>query len=320
MDGAWPLSLERARMREGAPQGACSSAAEITDGLLRCSACGSSFPIVEGIPALMPPERFYRENCAYPDQTSERLKRDEQAATCEERLSPSYTRLEQSLTLKAMRLKPADVVLEVGAGTGRLTACLLGHCREIVAVDFSLGSLQYLAERLSGATRIGAHAPTLVHPVQADIRFLPLRSRAFSRVLAGETLHHLPGEAAQRGGLQQLARSVRPEGLVLVSAYNYPQPARGNGDRGRRMEREGFHAGGAIYYRRFEPEELVRLLQPFFRVEKLWGFYISRLDALGGLGLALNRVLAATRLGLRWGHYLMARCAVAEKDGGHENG
>jgi len=309
LDGAWPLALEGARTRDRGAQFSPGDQDEVDEGFLRCLQCGTVFPIVDGIPALLPPKEFYRESSQWADQTSEQLKRDEQAATHEERLSPCLTRLERALTLGALRPRRAEAVLEVGAGTGRLTAALAGRCREVVALDFSLRSLQLLRARVNQAAD-GRGESTRVHAVQADLCFLPLRANAFSKCLAGQVLQHLPGEGARKRGLAHLARVLRPGAVMAVSVYNHGRAARGDGQA--RAPREGFHAEGAIYYYRFERAELARLLEPSFSVQRMWGFYTPRIERLRSVGLALNRCLAATPLGFRWGQYLLAACTMVE--------
>lgn len=52
------------------------------------------------------------------------------------------------------RLKPEDVVLDVGAGTGRHTVPLARHCERVIALDPSLAMLRILREE---AERQGRH-------------------------------------------------------------------------------------------------------------------------------------------------------------------
>jgi len=309
MDGAWPLSLTR----YDGPCRAAQNDDEVRHGALRCPHCSASFPVVDGIPSLLPTDDFYRKNRPWADQTGERLKRDQEAPTCERSLSPHLTALERALTLTALQPRPQDTLLEVGAGTGRLTASLMGRCCAVVACDLSLDSLRLLVRRARATEGNSRRNHTVVHAVQADACFMPFRADVFAKSLAGEVLQHLPGEAAQRQGLRQLARSVRPGGAVAISVYNYRQTLGSSRDPERRVEREGFHWGRAVYYRRFEPHELVQLVEPLFRVERAWGFYVARLDALGPMGLMLNHVLARTKWGLRRGRYLLLRCTVAQQ-------
>jgi len=100
---------------------------------------------------------------------------------------------------------------DVGCGTGRLAALLSLRDRSVTAVDFSSASLEH-ARRLKRALALDR-----VSYVRGDLFRLPLKHGRFDVVLCLGVLHHT---ADPRGGLEALARLLRPGGLLLVGLYN----------------------------------------------------------------------------------------------------
>ena len=47
-----------------------------------------------------------------------------------------FTPLEEGLLLQSLSIKPTDVILEIGTGTGYLTACLSRLCKQVFSVDY----------------------------------------------------------------------------------------------------------------------------------------------------------------------------------------
>jgi ubiquinone/menaquinone biosynthesis C-methylase UbiE len=109
-----------------------------------------------------------------------------------------------------------DTILDAGSGTGRYIPWLLERGAKVVAVDHSPRSLERARERLSAGTL------DRVSFVEADVRALPLEDASVDRVLCSEVLSVLP--AAENRGLavQDLFRVLRPGGVCVVSAYQWP--------------------------------------------------------------------------------------------------
>jgi uncharacterized protein YbaR (Trm112 family) len=304
-DGAFPLEL-RPSPYQSQQAAATDGRGEIQQGELFCAACHTAYPIIDGIPCLLPLSKDVSQIQAIPEQTAERLKRDREAPTHEQTLSSYLTRLERKLTLCALSPTPTDIILEVGAGTGRLTRSLSGLCREIVAIDLSLESLKHLRATFA-AEEPQQQAPTAIHVVQGNACCLPVRPAKFTKCLSAQTLPCLPGREAQERAVAQLAASLVPGGRAAISAYNWGKPAKYTGRKGR-LQKEGTTSDGAFYFKRFEKQEYIDLLSASFQVDSCRGFHTARLDRLRGLGYYLNYLLSSTGFGFRWGIYIMADC------------
>lgn len=119
-------------------------------------------------------------------------------------------------TLAAIRpLAQLDVV-EVGAGTGRLTLLLAPHVRSIVACDASLPMLTLAARKLR------ASKASHVRVVIADNQHLPLADASADLAIEGWSFGHATvWHAARwrtvvRDALAELRRVLRPGGTIVL--------------------------------------------------------------------------------------------------------
>jgi SAM-dependent methyltransferase len=186
---------------EFALEAAGAPTSHVERGELRCLRCARAVPIVAGIAHMLSAETLDAE------ERHEVALRDEQTRT----LSPEreraywaslYSRRETASTLKALELAADCTAVDLGCGTGRYTALLARACRQVLAVDFSLESLGWLARENAPGPNVG-----LVH---GDITRLRLAPRAFDRALATTPLdsreqrlamHHVAAEALGDGGV-----------------------------------------------------------------------------------------------------------------------
>jgi SAM-dependent methyltransferase len=93
-------------------------------------------------------------------------------------------------------------VLELGAGTGKLTSRLVAHGHRVLASEPSLPMLRQLR---SSAWR-----------VQSAAEAIPLRSSSVDVVAAAQAFHWFDHAAA----LPEIARVLRPDGVIAL-AWNY---------------------------------------------------------------------------------------------------
>lgn len=98
-----------------------------------------------------------------------------------------------------------DDVLEVGPGPGRTTDVLRDLAARLTAVELDPLFAAPLAARFAG---------TNVEVIEADATSLPLAAGRFSAALSFTMLHHVPTAALQDKLLAELARVVRPGGLL----------------------------------------------------------------------------------------------------------
>jgi ubiquinone/menaquinone biosynthesis C-methylase UbiE len=108
--------------------------------------------------------------------------------------------------LVAMSASPlaGRIVLDVGAGTGAVSAALVAVGARAVAVDRALDMLTWDA---------GSRPPCAV----ADVRALPLPDDTVDAAIAAFVLNHL---AEPADGLAELSRVTKPAGPVLATVFS----------------------------------------------------------------------------------------------------
>ena len=109
-------------------------------------------------------------------------------------------------------------VLEIGAGTGRLTLGLAALGLEVVALDNSAAALQVLERKRAQAGGNRGQVSTVV----ADMRGFDL-GRTFARVLVPfRTFLYLLTEDDQRRALRAFRRHLAPGGRLVMSFFVLP--------------------------------------------------------------------------------------------------
>jgi SAM-dependent methyltransferase len=101
-------------------------------------------------------------------------------------------------------------ILELGAGSGRVTAILAPLARSLVGIDVSPELLRLARSRLEGWPR--------AHLLQADMRALPLRGPFDLIVAANDPLSHLVEPAERDRVLSAVARLLAPGGRFILDA------------------------------------------------------------------------------------------------------
>ena len=117
-------------------------------------------------------------------------------------------------------------LLDAGCGTGSFTAALRPRVGAIDAVDMNPSMLDVARAKLD---RVPG-CPVSLH--EAGIDALPFENARFDAVMVNQVLHHLPdspgdGWPALRRVLGELARVLRPGGVVTVNTCSHEQLRRG---------------------------------------------------------------------------------------------
>ena len=108
------------------------------------------------------------------------------------------------------RLASAERIVEVGAGSGRLTLELIGRGREVLAIEPAAGLRQILERKLAGAEH--GYRARVAHGFFDD---LPVKSGYADLVVACSVLTPASGHGGD-AGLAEMERVCRPGGCVAI--------------------------------------------------------------------------------------------------------
>ena len=141
-------------------------------------------------------------------------KYDADVAACEEAGDypfAGYTELHQQV-FDIVHAREGVSVLDLGCGTGKLTARILEAGHPVTAVDFSAQMLQTAAHNAPGATF-----------VQGELAQVPdlLAGQTFDCIIAVYALHHLP-DAEKYALLTALREHLNPEGVIVLGDVSFP--------------------------------------------------------------------------------------------------
>ncbi|HEX2686225.1 MAG TPA: class I SAM-dependent methyltransferase [Kofleriaceae bacterium] len=107
------------------------------------------------------------------------------------------------------RRRGADRILELGAGTGRVTVPLARDGRHIVALDQSAAMLARLGERIA---RLPGSVAARITPVTGDLRTFSVAGRFPLVIAAFNVLEHLYTRGEVTACLQRVAACLAPGG------------------------------------------------------------------------------------------------------------
>lgn len=111
---------------------------------------------------------------------------------------------------EAVEARPRPRVLELGAGSGRVTEVLAPAARQLVALDLLPEALRRARDRLRGAGN--------VLPLVADMRTFRLDARFDLVVAANDPFSHLRTDEGRRRALERVVAHLASDGRFLLDA------------------------------------------------------------------------------------------------------
>jgi SAM-dependent methyltransferase len=121
----------------------------------------------------------------------------------------------------ALAARTGGPILELAAGSGRVTVPLAEAGYQVTAVDIDPAMLERLRLRLKGASEIDPEVPGRVDAVLADLigLELPGAGRFKLAILALNSILLLDARESQRAALDTMARNLAPGGLAVVDVW-----------------------------------------------------------------------------------------------------
>lgn len=218
---------------------------EITSGLLNCDGCAQWFPIVRGIPRMLPDalqEHWSTLQPLIPQPTPDSLRQliesvnSNRSVSYHQQTRENFSHewdnhalggktwgMELSDRVRWFFLEPlripevelrGKVMLDAGCGNGSQSVAYTEQGLEVIAVDLSSGLEHGYAYRRLHA---GA-AQAKVHFVQADLQRPPLAPASLDIIHSAGVLHHTPDTLQTFRALRPL---LRPGGTFYVWLYKY---------------------------------------------------------------------------------------------------
>lgn len=148
--------------------------------------------------------------------------------------------------------RPGARVLELGAGSGRVTEVLAPAARRVVALDLVPAALHRARDRLRGIENVLL--------VVADMRSFQLDARFDLVVAANDPFSHLRSDEGRRRALERVAGHLAPDGRFLLDALWFADG----------WLREAASGEGKSWERSLPPEEESAGGDETLRVRQTW--------------------------------------------------
>jgi putative AdoMet-dependent methyltransferase len=116
--------------------------------------------------------------------------------------------------LAFLDLRPDQIVLEIGTGTGEFALAAAGHCAKVYAVDLSAGMLRY-AEK-----KAGSHGVNNVEFLQCGFLTYEHQGAPLDAIVTQIALHHLP-DFWKQIALIRMAGMLRDGGKLCLRDVVY---------------------------------------------------------------------------------------------------
>jgi len=172
---------------------------EIVEGMLQCSGCRATAPIVRHIPRFVASES-YASSFGFQWNRFDQIQVD----------SVMNNDLSRDRFYKTTGWPPklsGERILEAGCGSGRFTELALETGAEVFSFD--------LSSAVEAAWRNNSSSPKLT-VLQASIYQIPLRKRMFDKIFCMGVLQHCPDV---RGAFLSLVPFLKPGGEIVIDVY-----------------------------------------------------------------------------------------------------
>lgn len=206
---------------------------EIIDGILTCK-CGSNYPIVGGIPRILP--NALEEHDEFVKKYGIKRRPDNEPVSSQDEFQKLYGRTQKSFGFEWLKYEVTDpredevvyfqkmgitpeylrekLVLEAGCGMGRYLNVINKHGCEAVGLD--------LSRAVERAYKITGSSP-FTHIVQGNIMSLPFKRDTFDYVYSLGVLHHTPDT---KEAFKSLVPYLKRGGRYSVWVYVKQEPIR----------------------------------------------------------------------------------------------
>ena len=203
--------------------------AEVETGVLTCSSCTRQYPIINGIPRMLPDnlisnllsyhsDFFQKHNIKLPESIADEIvqakKRTLSSFSFQWNVfSEMYEDYERSFLGYIHPIQPdffpGKLGFDGGCGFGRHIHYAAKYGAEMIGLD--------LSEAVEAAFRNNRHLSN-VHIVQGDIYNPPFRKGTFDFVYSIGVLHHLPDP---KEGFASLSHLLKPNAAMFIWVYSY---------------------------------------------------------------------------------------------------
>ena len=185
-------------------------AEELLEGTLRCSGCGHVFPIVDGVPDLLPGTHHTGTASAFSFQWQLAFRRWFETGTL---YGYDVSRLvDWVFTNCFSTVKQGDWLLDAGCGRGDKTIEIARRYPQAQVIGLDLTDTLHLSRK--AAATLGN-----VHFVRGDLMKPPIRDGAVAKAMSWGVLHHTPDTSH---AFRSLARTIGPSGELAVWLYPHP--------------------------------------------------------------------------------------------------
>lgn len=205
---------------------------EIEEALITCAACSAFYPVIGGIPRMLPDsfEEYSDAIRRNPGNDTQTLPKSAEI----ERFQKLHKKTQQSFGFEWLRYRVTDfeenhaffcdctgvapqelrarVVLEAGCGMGRFMEVAASGGAEVVGMDLSRS-----VERARRETKF----PDRVHLVQGNIFQPPFKEELFDFIYSIGVLHHTP---STKTAFQSLVPVLKRRGRISIWVYRTAQP------------------------------------------------------------------------------------------------